>query len=419
MKHLCLTILFLMFLINLLNAQYKKDSTEFSTFRFGGYGEVLYKKMDYGPDRYNYPEGAQPDKRAVTGIPRIVFSFEYKFRSDIQLVSELEIEHGGTGSSLELEYEEAGEYEMEIEKAGEVILEQLYLQKTFAKYLKIKAGHIIVPVGRLNDHHLPVEYFTTVRPESETQIIPVTWHETGIAVSGSLRNWDYEFQLVNGLDANGFSRAKWVSSGYQHLFEETKASDMAGAFRIENSSIPNVNISVSGYMGNSTKNTGKPEKMKDISGTVSIIGCDAEFNNRRIIGRGNFIYGNLQDAYEIGSINQTISKNIQYQRTPVAKNAATWSVELGYDIFTHIRRNEKLIPFIRYEYYNTMENTTNGILADERFKRNVLTTGLNYYVLPGIAIKADYSKRIIGNGKYNTENTIGFAIVYSSYFINK
>src|SRR3989304_893088 len=123
--------IFLTFFSASLSAQFITDSSYFSRYRFGRYGEILYRHMDYGPDRYNYPDGSQPDNRAVIGIPRAVFSFGYKFRNDIEFVTELEIEHGGTGAALDLEYEEAGEYEQEIEKAGEVVLEQLYLKKKF------------------------------------------------------------------------------------------------------------------------------------------------------------------------------------------------------------------------------------------------------------------------------------------------
>ncbi|MFV0269219.1 MAG: hypothetical protein ACK5HT_19005, partial [Draconibacterium sp.] len=89
----------------------KKET--YTKFRFGGYGEILYQHMDFGADRYNNPDGSQPDNRALIDLPRLIIAFDYKFRSDIELSVEIEIEHGGTGSALELEYEEMGEYEME------------------------------------------------------------------------------------------------------------------------------------------------------------------------------------------------------------------------------------------------------------------------------------------------------------------
>ena len=83
--------------------------TSYDKFRFGGYGEILFQYMDYGPDRYNYPDGAQPDSGGRADIPRVVFSFDFRFLKDFVFSTEIEFEHGGTGSALELEYEEFGE----------------------------------------------------------------------------------------------------------------------------------------------------------------------------------------------------------------------------------------------------------------------------------------------------------------------
>jgi hypothetical protein len=76
----------------------------YNKFRFGGYGEVLYQHLDYGPDRYKDPKGAPSDNRSYISLPRAVFGIDYKFRDDIIFGSEIEFEYGGTGSAMELEY---------------------------------------------------------------------------------------------------------------------------------------------------------------------------------------------------------------------------------------------------------------------------------------------------------------------------
>ena len=396
---------------------FAQNSIEQRPFRFGGYGEILYQHFDYSPDRYSNPSGAQPDNRAAIGLPRVVFSFDYNFTPDLVLSSELEFEHGGTGSALELEYEEFGEYEMEIEKAGEVVLEQLHLTKTFSPYFRIRAGHMIIPVGQTNARHESILYFGTVRPESETSIIPLTWHETGISVLGNYNRWNYALFLVNGLDANGFTSAYWVRNGKQGLFEEIKITNPALAWRIENRSVKSLRLSTSGYKGNSAGNTTKPDKLDHVKGTVSIISADAEYGGRHLIFRGNVIWGNLSDSYEISAINKTLSKNIQYQRTPVAQNALAYGAELGYSLNMKAS-GARLVPFIRYEYYNSMQNTASGILSDDRYRRDLMTCGVNYYLTHEVALKADFSHRRVGAGKYNSENTLGLALVYTGWFIH-
>ncbi len=395
-----------------VNDSYKK-------FRLGSYGEMLYQFMDYHPDRYNPPKGAKKVNRSHISIPRLILEIDYKFTDNLEFVTEIEFEHGGTGSAMELEYEEMGEYEMEVEKAGEVVLEQFWIKKRFCDAFNIKAGHMIVPIGNTNKRHLPTQFFTSSRPEGEMNLLPCTWHETGIAIEGKFNKFKYELQLINGLDANGFSSAGWIKKGKQGIFESVKITDPALVFYLENKSIKNLLLNTSVYWGNSTGNTAKPSKMEHIKGTVSIGHFGFDYNNRNLIFRGNILYGHLSDSEEITRINKIISKHIQYPRTPVAQNAISYSAELGYDILHLFNLKQKLFPFVRYNYYNTMEKTAGSVFKDARYSRQAITAGINYFIKPYLALKIDYSTRIPDHGNYNTENTLGVGLVFNSWFINK
>jgi len=391
----------------------------FDKFRIGGYGEILYQHMNYGQDRFTYENGTLPDKRAIVDIPRMIVALEYKFNPKLIFSTEIEFEHGGAGSAVEIEFEEFGEFESEVEKGGEVVLEQMHLTYAHSRGLNIRAGHIIIPVGLTNTYHLPIEFFGSVRPEGENNILPLTWHETGIAILGDFKRWHYQAMVVNGLDANGFSRTGWISTGKQSVFEETKATNLAFAGRVENKSIRGLRLGTSFYTGKSTGNTAKPEKTDHIDGRVTIGSFDFEYNRYNIIARGNYVYGNLGDSEEITRINRGLSTASPYPRTPVAKNATTYALEVGYNMLGIWNSNQKLYPFARYEYYNTMEETAGNIVADARFKRQVATVGLNYMVLPNLVIKADYSIRVIDQSNYNQENTFGLGIAYTAWFFEK
>jgi hypothetical protein len=420
-KKTTITIIVLLLFMSIGYSQKLSDTIRFTKFRVGSYGEILYQKMDYSPNRYNYSNGAPSQNRSIIGIPRMNLSFDYKLTPTITIGAEIEFEYGGTGTEMEVEYDEAGEYEAEVEKGGEVAIEQLHITKKFSDAFSLRVGHIIVPVGQTNPYHEPIKFFGTTRPEGEKTLIPLTWHETGISIFGTVKRWHYEFQLVNGLDANGFSSEYWVSSGKQGRYENTKMTQPALAGRIENTSIKDLRLSLSGYYGNSAKNTEKPEKMSGIKGNVSIISSDAEYKNNRFVIRANVLAGHLTDSYQISQINKNLQEASQYKRTPVGSDALTWAIETGYDIFPllNIKSKDKLFPFIRYEYYNSMENTAKEILADKRYKRNVITAGFNYYPLPNLALKIDYAHRTLGNGDFNNENTMGIALVYTAWFWQK
>ena len=85
---------------------------------------------DYGINRfYGAPEG-NPDKhRNTISIPRFVLALDYKFNSKWILGAEIEFESGGTGTAYELENTENGEYETEVEKGGEVAIEQFHITR--------------------------------------------------------------------------------------------------------------------------------------------------------------------------------------------------------------------------------------------------------------------------------------------------
>lgn len=101
--------------------------------------------------------------RATVSIPRFILAFDYKFSPKWVLSSEIEFEYGGTGAAREVEwYEENGEYETEIEKGGEVALEQFHISYLMNKHLNFRFGHMIVPVGLTNAHHEPLNFLVYI-----------------------------------------------------------------------------------------------------------------------------------------------------------------------------------------------------------------------------------------------------------------
>ncbi|MDR2683360.1 MAG: hypothetical protein LBB64_05770 [Dysgonamonadaceae bacterium] len=403
----------------------QSDSTRIATewdgyrqFRIGSYGEMLYQQMNYGPNRYKATDGAPRDNRSYLAIPRTVFAGDYKFRDDLILSTEIEFEHGGTGAAMEYEYTEAGEYEgFEVEKAGEVALEQFHLTKRFAPWLNVRVGHFIVPVGITNAHHEPVFFFGTSRPEGEKALLPSTWHETGIAVLGYLPAFKYEVMVVNGLSPNGFSTENWVGSGKQGVLEDVVATNPAVAARVEYSGVKNLRLGLSGYYGQTTKNTTKPA-YADLKGTVSIFSADVQYLSKNLTARANFIYGDLSDSKAISEENRRLFRST-FGATPVAKNAMTYAVEVGYRISSLVNLKTKLYPFVRYEYYNTAQRVEEGVKEFPRFKRDLTVFGLNYYLLPNLVVKADYAIRRIDNGNYNSEHTFSTGVAYTTWFFSK
>ena len=94
-----------------------------SRLSVGGYGEVAFSRNFYSDhvSRYSQPEQHKDDpSHGRFDIPHAVIYLGYDFGNGWSLGTEIEFEHGGTGTATEKEDEEGGEWETEIEKGGEV-----------------------------------------------------------------------------------------------------------------------------------------------------------------------------------------------------------------------------------------------------------------------------------------------------------
>ncbi|MDD3040348.1 porin [Bacteroides sp.] len=413
----------------------KSSSEEYTKFRFGGYGEIVAKFKDYGINRfYGGSDGNANDQRNTISIPRFVLAFDYKFNSKWILGAEIEFESGGTGTALELENSENGEYETEIEKGGEVALEQFHITRLINPAFNIRAGHMIVPVGLTNAHHEPTLFFGTSRPEGETTILPSTWHETGLAFFGSFgkghASFDYQAMVVTGLNANGFDRNTWVASGKQGFFEEDNFTSPAYVARLDYKGVLGLRVGASFYYCvNAGSNSDKAATYSKIGSIpVRIYTADAQYLNKYVTARGNIVYGNLGNSAALSGKNTQLSNLSPYSRiTPIAKNAVSYAGEVGVNIRS-IFNNSKIpviYPFARYEYYNPQEKGEKRQTMDKRNQVSMWTAGLNWYALPNLVIKADYTTRkigtskIFGKGRYNSENEFAIGIAYIGWFIKK
>ena len=336
-----------------------KTEKKKSRFTIGGYGEAVYSRNFYSDNylRYDSPQDYKDDKHGRFDLPHVVLMLGYDFGKGWSMGMEIEFEHGGTESAVEIEEHEGGEYETEVERGGEVALEQFWIQKSFCPEFNIKLGHMVIPVGATNAHHLPTEFFGVYRPEGENTIMPCTWHETGLSIWGRAGDWRYEAMLLPGLDSDRFNDKEWIKGGAGSPYEFKIANAMAGAVRVDNYSVKGLRLSVSGYAGNTFSNTLKKATnaiYDNVKGTVLIGSFDFHYNDHNWVARGNFDYGHLSDAALITRYNQSFSNDSPAKKRPVATSAISTGVEVGYDLFGWLGKKQqekgrKFYLFGRYE----------------------------------------------------------------------
>ena len=402
------------------------NRTGASGLSIGGYGEVNFSRNFFSDhmSRYSQPEEHKDDpSHGRFDIPHAVIYLGYSFGRGWSLGTEIEFEHGGNGLAYEKEDEEGGEWEQEVEKGGEVELEQFWLQKSFSRAANLRVGHIVVPVGLNNAHHEPLNFFTVYRPEGENTIMPSTWHQTGLSFFGRYGHFRYEVQFLAGLNADNFTNTGWISKGHKSPLEFDVANKYGTALRIDNYSVKGLRIGLSGYYGQSIGNS-YPRNANGVDaeykGTVCVGAIDFTYNDHNWIVRGQADYGYLGDAEELKYVYNRINKKSPYHHSAfVSKNAYAVGIEAGYDLFSQIpqmrRNDQKLYAFGRYEAYNPYASNTKGTPYDYTAVKR-MAVGLNYYPIPEIAIKAEFSKRFL-KSLYNDEPAVNIGVAYEGFFL--
>lgn len=412
---------------------------DFDRYRIGGYGEMLAKFKDYGLNRYNGTNKGNVSKHHnEISIPRFVLSGDYKFAKKWILGAEIEFEAGGTGSAYEIESgsnSENGEYETETEKGGEVALEQFHITRLIVPEFNVRVGHMVLPVGLTNTHHEPLNFFTAARPESETEIIPSTWHETGLEFFGNfgkgLASFDYQAMITSGLSPDGFGKYNWIKKGKQGAFEFDNFTAPAYTFRLDWTGVKGLRLGFSCFynpsVGDNCEKLTYYENLDNIN--VFLYSFDAQYVCRYLTARANVIHGYMSNSDGVNS--RSVSKDSPYgtRKIGVGSHALAYNAELGINIasfFPNVEGFPVIYPFAQYAYYNPQETVSkNTVHPDKRTQVSMWSFGLNWKVLPFLVVKADYATRQIGThavfakGKYNSENEFRLGVAYSLWFAKK
>ena len=391
----------------------------------GGYGEAVYSHHFYSDNVFRYSRAAKYEDAPGFGrvdLPHAVIMLGYDFGHGWSVGTEIEFEHGGIEAATEKETEETGEFEQEIERGGEVALEQFWVQKSFGKYLSIRAGPSVVPVGMTNNNHTPNMFFGVYRPEGENTIMPCTWHETGLSLWGNAAAFRYELQLLPSLNSNLFNDAGWIHNGSASPYEFRPANGLSAAARIDWTGIKGLRLSVSGFVGNSFQNDIVTESYPETSkyygakGRVMVGAFDFAYRNRYVTLRGNCDYGHLADAALISTRNknQTTMTGNPYQHTTVGEHAWDASLEGGINLLAWSNCRSRLYLFGRYDHYDSFV-PAEGFTDVQWCERQCVSGGVNYCPIPEIVIKAEGGIRLLAQ-QYNNEPYFAVGVTWTGFF---
>ncbi len=338
-----------------------------------GEGTTLW---GYGQIDYNRPTAHAADAQA--DLTRAVIGFNHAFNDSTRVYGELEWEHAVTSNVDQ----------------GESEVEQLYVEHSLSDNYGVRAGLMLIPLGLLNEHHEPTQYYGVERNFVEQAIIPSTWREGGVAGYGStdaglvwnvgvttgpdLGNWD-------PTSADG--RASPLGSIHQEL-QLAHAHDPAVFGALNYNGVPGLNVGGGVFTGKIGQATSK-----QTLGDANFPADDARLTLAEAHARwqpGPFDFSAL---YTRGTISDTQALNLTFvgQPTPVPKSFWGGYVQGAWHALAW--NESSLVPFARYETFNTGASYAAqpfGLGTPALPTERVWTVGANYYLNPNVVFKIDY-----------------------------
>lgn len=324
-----------------------KESASVSKTNFGGYGEFVYINKRSRDEKNNTVANATNPK---LDAQRFILYIGHDFSKKWKLTSEIEVEH-----------------------ADEIYLEQGTLDYLHSDQFNFQAGVMLIPVGIINLEHEPTTFLSVNRPDIASKIIPTTWRELGVSVFGKHNSFSYRVSLVDGLLASGFS-SDGVRSGRQKA-SKAEGRDLAWVTRLGYDFNGVAKLGASAYFGKAGG------VATDVDHKVYDIHFDTKYKGLQFRG--------LYTQLKLGNTDKLNTELSKTGSNSVASQMSGYYLTLGYNVL-HYVTDWSLIPFVRYENYNTQDKIGTGFTKDLSKERTNLTYGLSVKPLENIVFKLDY-----------------------------
>ena len=341
-----------------------------STSSLGGYGELHLSSAADG-------DGGRAGE---VDFHRFVLFFGHQYDENFRFYSELETEHALAGEG----------------QPGEIELEQAFIEYGGqALPFRVRAGLVLVPFGHLNNIHEPTAFHGVERPKVDSVIIPTTWREAGLGVVGTVGStMGYEAYLISGLNAAAFTAGKGLRGGRTGV-AEAYAGAPAFVARLHAQPVMGLEVALSGYYGDAGAN--HPTKKLEVGVTGGAL--DLRYKANAIEARAEVAAFSLSGSEALA--------------TPDAVGSLITGgyLELGVDLFELAGRSQELVPFVRYEQYDTTAEVADGVANPETAGTD-LVFGLTWRPIPQIAFKLDHIVRTAEAGSEEQVTSAGLGYMF-------
>ncbi len=330
-----------------------------SKLSIGGYAQI----------DYNQPLSSDVHQNGKMDIHRLVMLFAYRFNDRTQFVTEVEYEH-----------------------VKEVYVEQAFLNYRINPWLNFRGGLLLIPMGIINEYHEPATYNGVERPNLDSKIVPSTWREIGAGFTGNVQNLNLKYQLyvVNGFksfDDGGILRGSDAFRKGRQKGAESILTHPNLSAKIDYYGVPGLKLGLSGYFGETqtslydgiAKDDSALEAKADSSVIgMNMVGLDGRYSIDGWVFRGQLNYAFLSNTNQYNA----------FTGKDVGNELFGYYLEAGYDLLNGQKTEQKLVPFVRYEKYNT-HKAVDGIEKNLAYDRTDITAGIGWWLAQGAVLKAD------------------------------
>jgi hypothetical protein len=370
----------------------------------GAYGEVKFGTMQNPAANGQWQNGFD--------TARMVLLPTYAITDNIIFNAEIEFEHAGSG------------FDNDDKLHGTAEIEQIWIDFKIIDQFNWRAPGIdLVPIGYINQHHEPTQFYSVNRPELYNGLIPSTWKVPGTSVYGTISE-DLKYQVmlsasnedfgdtfdartaaktvpppgtpyfpgIDGLNALTFSNPPL--GDFQQLSNTVAVS---GRLDFTPTFLPGFGGSISAYYSPNTTPRGAHDDFGNFLGASSLAMFDAEFRYRvpstGLELRGEYVYAGFGNPANLRANNDSDPTD------NVGKSMFGYSGEIAYHIplGTILKSDWEAVPFYNYTYENFQTGGfagTDANLPTGAGQRQFHTAGVAVFPSPKVVLKATYQRVI-------------------------
>lgn len=350
----------------------------------------------YGEINYNRPFRDQ--SQTQVDVRRAVVGIAHQASERTRIVGEFEFEHSVTSA----------------DDAGEVAVEQLYVEHRLSDSVSAKGGLFLIPLGFLNLVHEPTSYYGVERNFVETAIIPSTWREVGLSafgVSDAGLRWDVG--LTSGFNLNKWDGAstEGKESPLAAIHQEgqlARANNLSAYGALSWRGTPGLDVGAGVFSGKLAHKVKTPSDAE--TNAAGLYAPDARLTLWDAHVRWTPGKWDLSALYARGSITDTAGFNERLAGTTlVPKSFFGWYTQAAYKVWES--GEYALSPFARYEVFNTAASFAAlpaGLSVDADRDEKVVTTGANLRIGQNVVLKADVQRFQVARARDRLNLGIGY-----------